>query len=141
MTTTRLHRVRTIGRGLLYTVAVLAGLSQPALGQQADPRREPATAIVEAIRLLERKDYVTYFKTFVRPSEAEELLAKKNIEVLVAEFAEKRAADILTALREAARMTLTLNAEGTRATYRLEKPIGRESRVSLEKIGDFWFFR
>jgi hypothetical protein len=125
----------------LSLVALLCASVVPAFGQKIDPRREPATAVAEAIRVLERKDYATFLQTFARPEELKELLASKKIEEVAAEFGKEKAADILIALKAAAKMTPTLSREGTRADYRFEKPIGGESRITLEKIGEYWYFR
>lgn len=126
---------------LLAPCALLCALVLPALGQKIDPRREPATTVAEAIRVLERKDYATFLQKFARPEELKELLAKKTIEEVSAEFAKEKAADVLLALKAAATMTPALSREGTRADYRFEKPIGGESRITLEKIGEHWYFR
>ena len=86
--------------------------------QKVDPRREPATLIAEAIRLLERKDYTTFITTCARPDELKEMLANKKLEDIAQEFARKKAPDLLVVLKEAARTKATLNADGTRADYR-----------------------
>jgi hypothetical protein len=122
-------------------VAIVLGAAQPAPSQQPDPRREPATAIAEMVRLLERKDHVTLLKTFARPDDLKEMLATKTIEVVAAEFAQKRAAGALEALKAASTMKPELSADGTRATYRFDKPIGGDSRVTLMKIGEYWYLR
>lgn len=101
MTKDRLHRIPTIGRGLVLFAAVFAGFFQPTSGHQLDPRREPATAIGEAVRLLERNDHVAFLKAFMRPDELKEMLAK----------------------------------------YGTIEDVAAESRLSLTKIGDYWFIR
>ena len=127
----------------MYLLLALLCLASPlhAFVQTPNPRTQPATAVKEAIRMLEAKKYTDFLKTFTSPSELEELLLKGSIEELAAEFGERRAPDILAALRAASTMTPTLNAEGNRATYRFEKPFGREARISMAKIGEYWYFR
>ena len=95
----------------------------------------------EAVRLLEAGKHADFLKTFARPSEVEEMAAKKSMDELAAEFGEKRAPDLLAALRAASTMKPTISAEGTRADYSFEKPFGRERRISMVKIGEFWSFR
>ena len=109
--------------------------------QTPHPRTQPESAVKEGIRLLEASKYAEFLKTFARPSELEELTAKRSIDDVAAEFGEKRAADLLAALRAADKMKPTLSAEGTRAEYTFEKPFGRERRISMAKIGDVWYFR
>ncbi len=109
--------------------------------QTTNPRTQPESAIKEGIRLLEAKKFAEFAKTFVRPSELEELLAKQPLEELVVEFEKRRAADLLAVLRAASAMKPTLNEERTRAVYTFEKPVGGERRLQLEKIGEFWYLR
>jgi len=122
-------------------VAFVLISAQPTPAQKPDPRREPATAITEMIRLMERKDYVTLLKTYARPDDLKEMLVTKTIEVVATEFAQKRAAGALEALKTASTMTPEFTADGTRATYRFDKPIGGDSRLSLMKIGEYWYLR
>ena len=128
---------------LAFMAALFVGLSlQPVrAAQRPDPRREPATAIAEAIRLLERKDYVALLENFARPDELKAMLAKKPIEELAADFGQRRAAGTLDALKAASRMTPELSQDGLRADYRFEKPVGGENRVRLVRIGEYWFLR
>jgi hypothetical protein len=109
--------------------------------QNADPRKSPETAVKEGIRLLEAKKYADFLRTFAQPSELEELLASRSLEELGADYGERRAPDMLAALRAAAAMKPTLTQDGSRAEYRFEKPFGRERRISMQKIGEFWYFR
>ena len=124
-------------------VAIAVLVLAPALQsvQATDPRTQPETAVKEAVRLLDAGKYAEFLKTFARPSEVEELTAKRTMEEVAAEFGQKRAPDLLAALRAAGTMKPALSAEGTRAEYAFEKPFGRERRVSMVKIGEFWYFR
>lgn len=148
MTTRLLEWIPMTGRGRLLVAIVFSGFIfiaffQPAFSQRADPRREPATAIAEAVRLLERSDHVGFLKTFMRPDELKEMLAKyKTIEDVANEFGrDDRPAKMLDVLKAASTLTPTMNAEGTRADYRFEKPVGGARRLSLTKIGDYWYIR
>ncbi len=123
----------------MIAIVVLAPFVQVA--QTSNPRTQPETAVKEGIRLLEAGKHAEFLKTFARPSEVEELVAKRSIEELAAEFGEKRAPDLLAALRAASTMKPTMSAEGTRAEYSFEKPFGRERRISMVKIGEFWYLR
>lgn len=123
------------------TIAIVAFASAIGVASQTDPRREAGTAIKEAIRLLEKKDYVTMLKTFARPSELEEQLVKRTIEEAAAEFGEKRATDLLAALRAASTMTQTFSNDGARVDYTFEKPFGRERRITMVKIDGLWYLR
>jgi hypothetical protein len=126
---------------MLFAIVSTGLLQTPA--QAADPRREPATAIAEGIRLLEAKDYVTFVKTCFRPSEVEELTKKFGTVEDVAKALEKagKPAQLLEVLKAASTLTPTLNATGTRADYKFEKPVAGANRLSLAKVGDLWYLR
>jgi hypothetical protein len=130
-------------KALLVTALAFSGAFQTASTPSADPRREPGTAIKEAIRLLEARDYAVVVKTFIRPSELEEMLTKHGtIEEVAKEFVkDDRPAKMLDVLKAASTMTPTMNADGTRANYTFEKPVGGAKRLSMAKIGDYWFLR
>jgi hypothetical protein len=129
-------------QALLVAAIVISGAFQSA-STPPDPRREPATAIKEAIRLLEARDYLVFVKTVIRPSELEELLTKHGtLEEVAKEFAKNdRPARILDVLKAASTLTPTRNADGTGANYAFEKPVGGAKRLSMAKIGDYWFLR
>ena len=131
--------MRRIAFALVLALACLAPVES--ICQAADPRTQPETAVKEAIRLLEARKYVEFLRTFVRPSELEEILAKASIDEVAREVGEKRVPDLLSALRAASAMKPVINEAGTRAEYRFEKPFGRERRISMEKIGEFWYLR
>jgi hypothetical protein len=129
--------------GLLLAALVFSGVVQSSATQPADPRREPASAIKEAIRLLEARDYAAFVKTCMRPSELEEMLVKhKTVEEVAKEFAQSdRAARMLDVLKAASTMTPVMNADGTRANYTFEKPVGGAKRLSLAKVDGLWYLR
>ena len=125
---------------LLGTVLVFL-IVAPIAAQNPDPRRDPTLAVAEMIRLLEKKDHATLLKTFATPEELERLTRDKTFDARVVEFANTRAAGYLLALQAASKMKPTFNDDRTRAYYRFEKPIGGEPRISLQKIGEFWYLR
>ncbi len=128
-----------IASALVLVLACLAPVES--IGQTVDPRTQPETAVKEAIRLLEARKTVEFLRTFVRPSELEELLKKAPIDEVAKEIEERRVPDLLAALRAASTMKPVINEAGTRAEYRFEKPFGRERRIAMEKIGEFWYLR
>ena len=131
--------MKLLATAVAIAVVALAPLVQAV--QTPNPRTQPELAVKQGIRLLEAGKHAEFLKTFARPSELEELTAKRSIDDVAAEFGEKRAPDFLAALRAAATMKPTVSAEGTRAEYNFEKPFGRERRISMAKIGEFWYFR
>lgn len=111
--------------------------------QQTDPGRQVTALLVDAIRLLEGQRHVEFVKTYMRPSELEELVARFGTpENVAAEFVkEQRAAALLKALQAALKLEPTFEADGTRARYTFETPVGGERRLLLQKIGDRWYIR
>ena len=135
------HRLRR-GVALLLACAIaVASVARPSAAQKPDPRTQPAAAIAEAIRLLEGKEYARFLETFSRPGDLTEMLATRKMDDLVAEFASERSPDILAALKAASGMPPTVSQDGLRVDYRFEKPFGREKRISMVKIGEYWYFR
>jgi hypothetical protein len=129
---------------MLVVLAIACSTAfQSSSAPSSDRRREPGTAIEEAIRLLEGREYVEFVKAFIRPSELAEMMTKYGtIEEVAKEFAKNdRPAKMLDVLKAASAMTPTLTAEGTRADYRFEKPVGGANRLSMAKIDGYWFIR
>lgn len=126
---------------LLVSVAVLAWPTVAGGTQQPDPKRQVQTAIEDAIRLLEGKQYLEFVKTFMRPNEVERLVAKfGTVENVAAEFGKnERAGTLLKALQAAAKLAPVFNETNTSARYTFETPIGGERRLLLQKIGDRWY--
>jgi hypothetical protein len=120
---------------MVVVAVVVAG------AQAKDPRRDPATAVQEAIRLIETKNYVALLKTFAMPEELERLTRTTTLEAAAADFGRDRASRILEALKAAAKLKPTLNEDGTRADFLFETPVGGERRIRLQKVGEFWYLR
>lgn len=55
-------------------VTLIAGIVQAQDDTKADPREQLKTAVPEAIRLLEKKDYQTLLKQFILPQDLEKIL-------------------------------------------------------------------
>jgi hypothetical protein len=139
-------RARILGAGLALTLAAgtagLAFADPQASGQQADAKRQVAAAIQEAIRLLEAKQHLEFVKTFIRPSELEELVTKfGTVEKVAAELGKDDDGTMLKRLHAASKLEPTFNADGTIARYTFDAPIGGEKGLSLQKIGDRWYLR
>ena len=74
-------------RVIVLIVAILAASVQTTFGQQADPRSEPATALKEAVRLLESKKHEEFLQKFVSPSELETGINKLgSLKNMIVEF-------------------------------------------------------
>ena len=140
-------RARMITAGqvlaLFAGAAVFASAHLQASAQQPDAKRQVATALQDAIRLLEAKQHLEFIKTFMRPSEVEELVAKfGSAENVAAELGKgDRIGTMLKRLHAASKLEPTFNTDGTIARYTFDAPIGREKGLSLQKIGERWYLR
>jgi hypothetical protein len=128
---------------LVLIAIVFSPVLQTQVKQTNDPRVEPGTAIKEAIRLLEARDYVGFVKTCIRPSELTEMTTKYGtVEEAAKAFANTdRPAKLLDILKAASALTPAINADGTRADYRFDKPVAGANRLSLAKIDGYWYLR
>jgi len=125
---------------ILSSLVLIAVCNQPV--QDLDsPRREPATAVTNALQLLEKKDYVGFLKTYMRPNDLKQMTASRSIETFAAEFGERRAAKLVTILREASTLQPLVDAGRTRADYNFAKPVEGEATLSLRKIDGYWYIR
>jgi hypothetical protein len=124
---------------LSIVIAVLT--IQAATPPKADPRREPASAIADMIRLIERRDFVALLKTYATPDQLEKFTESATLEAAAAKVADERGAGMLEALKAAAKLTPDINAEKTRARYRFPAPIAGDGSLTLVKIGEYWYLR
>jgi hypothetical protein len=128
-------------RVIVLMAAMLAVSFQTTFGQQADPRREPATAIKEAVRLLETKSYVEFIQKFALPIALDRVKQQfGTLEKAVAELDRKGQFDTtLKAFQAAMKIQPTLYDDG-RANYVFDAPIGGERRLQLQKIDGLWYW-
>ena len=126
---------------LSLVLAVIGWSAATVAAQQPDPRRDPAAAIKEMLRLAEANDYVTLLKTFARPADLETMLKKGTIEELAANFQKGRGADFIAALKTAAAMKPAMSEDGLRARYQFDKRIGNDMSMELWKVGEFWYLK
>lgn len=121
--------------GLLTTFAYAAD------PPDADPQEELATAIPEAIRLLEEEEYVTFLKNFVPPSDLKKITDKRSIEEVAEGFGEKKAPQLLEVLNSIKDAEPTLDDDEKKATYALKKPLGSKKSISFIKIEKRWYLQ
>jgi hypothetical protein len=97
-------------------------------------------AIAEGLRLLEAKDFATFLKTFMKPTDLTEHLSKfGTMEKLTAALSRhKESALLLEKFRAASKVEPTFSGDGVRANFPFDAVIGNDRRLQLEKIGDRW---
>src|SRR6476660_1247183 len=91
-------------------------LAQAAPEPKADPREELATAVPEAIRLLEAKDYAAMLKAFIVPEEFKKIVEDGSLDALAKFFGEKKSAEMLQVVKSIEKAKPVLDAEGKTAT-------------------------
>jgi hypothetical protein len=84
---------------------------------KTNPREKLDTAIKEAIRLLEAKEYAAFLEQFMVPDELKEITRKKPLDEFAKEFAERKAGDMLKVLKSLDGLKPTLDESGTTATF------------------------
>ena len=127
---------------VVVIVAILAASFQATFGQQADPRREPATALEEAVRLLEGRHYAEFFQKYASPAELDGAVKRfGSVENVVVEFNRAGRFELaLKAFQAAMKTPPEFTPDGTRANYRFDAPIGGEIRLQLRKIDGLWYW-
>jgi hypothetical protein len=126
---------------MLATIFACA-LAVNVIGQEAkpDPRENLETAIPEAIRLLEAKDYLALIKHFVHPDDLKKLEEQgKSPEKLAEQFGEKKAERLHAVLKEIKDKKPELNDDGSQAVFKVDdKPGGV---IRFHKSGKLWCIR
>ena len=128
----------------LACVVLLTSMPDAVTARQQTDSRSQITAVVrDAIRLLEANQHLDFIKKYMRPSELERQVAKfGSPENVAAEFVkQQRAPLMLKALQAALKLEPAFDSDGTRARYTFPAPIGGESTLTLQKIGDRWYIR
>jgi hypothetical protein len=129
-------------RVIVMVMSILAASFQSTVGRQADPRREPETALKEAVRLLESKSHAEFIQKFTLPIQLDRAKQRfGTLENAVAELGRQGAFEIaLKAFQAAMKVQPTLYDGGTRANYAFDAPIGGERRLQLQKIDGLWYW-
>lgn len=129
-------------RVIVLALALCAASLQTTLGQQPDPRREPATALKEGIRLLERREHEEFMQKYMSPTQVDRAKQRfGTLERAMVEFARQGGFEIaLKAFQAAVKVQPTLYDDGTRANYVFDAPIGGEQRLQLRKLDGLWYW-
>lgn len=107
----------------------------------ADPRENLATAVPEAIRLLEAKEHRKFIESFVAPADLKKVLEKGSLDDLVKGFGERKADRLLQFLTAIKSEKPMLDPSGTKATYEAKEPIGGKTRLEWEQVDKYWYIR
>lgn len=130
---------------VLASIGVLLGLLAWAAFAEADKKPDPQakleTAVPEAIRLLEAKEYASFLKAFVPPEDLKRITEKAPLEEFAKNFAEKKAARLLEMLKAIQDVKPELNEEGSEATFEAKEEIGGKKKLGFLKIDKRWYIK
>ena len=106
---------------------------------KAEPRENLETAIPEAIRLLEAKEYVTFLTNFVNPDDFKRFTEGTTVEAFAKHFAEGNADVLLKALQSIKEAKPTMENDGKRAVYDLKEKINGRDKLAFVKVEKYWY--
>jgi hypothetical protein len=109
--------------------------------EKPDPRENLDTAIPEALRLIEKKDYEGLLKAFVAPKELEMIVGTKPLAGFAQKFGEHKAAGLETALKEAKSITPTFNEAKDEATFQFKEPLNGQPGIKFQKVDKYWYIK
>jgi hypothetical protein len=116
----------------------ILAIVSPLSAQAVDPRERLDSAISEAIRLLEAKEYVVFLERCVAPNDFERITKLGPLQEFAQRFGENKAPRLLRTLKVITGTTPTLDADGTKAVYQL-RPIEGDSTITFFKVDKYWY--
>ncbi|QDT53476.1 hypothetical protein Pan44_14930 [Caulifigura coniformis] len=122
-----------------FASVVVVAACAVAEDKKADPRESVETAVPEAIRLLEAKEYKEFLKAFVPPETFEKITQRKTIDEFSEDFGKSKSGDLLKVLRAIKDQSPTYNDSRTKATYQFELEGISKKSISFGKIGNVWY--
>ena len=125
---------------MLFIVGLVLSSSLRA-EDKPDPRENLDTAIPEAIRLWEQKDYEGLLKTFVAPVDFERITAKKPLPEFAKQFGEEKADNLLTVLNSIKGTMPKLSEDKAMATFEFKERIMGKSDIQFQKIDKYWYIK
>lgn len=128
-----------ISRLLLLLLSVLCLNRGMVQADDKDALREKLdTAIVEGIRLLEAKEYATFLRHFVPPDMLKQL-GDDKFDEFAKKFSEKKAGQLLAALKSVKNEKPKLDDDGTTATFDVKIEDAPRKTVVFKKIDKYWY--
>ena len=127
---------------LVSVVATLLVLTGAAQDDKPDPREKLETAVVEAIRLLEAKETLTFLKQFVHPDDLNKVIeGGKTLEKLAEQFSAKKSSRLVAFLKEIRDKQPELSEDGNQAVFKVETKTAPGGKVVFQKSGKLWYIR
>lgn len=111
--------------------------SNPPAANGKDPREELSTALAEAIRQLENKEFENFVGDFMSPEDKLQLVGKKIVDI--AKTVEKNSPEMLAQLKAAQKTTPEMEDGSEKAVYNNLDVDGRKSKFTMVKSGKYWY--
>lgn len=130
-------------RFTMILIAMVAAAFSVSLAQDAkpDPQEKLETAIPEAIRLIEAKEYAKFLKSYVAPEDLKKIAAEMPLDEFAKFFGEKKAEPLLKMLKAIKGVKPTLDADGKKATFKVKDPIDGRDSISFQKVDKRWYIQ
>jgi hypothetical protein len=122
-------------------VAFFATATLARADDKPDPRAKVETAVAEAVRLIEAKEYATLLKKFVPPDEYKRVTENVSIDEFAKKFGESKAPRMLKALKAAQGVKPTMNDDGSKATIEFKEPVEGKDKIEFIKIDKLWYIK
>ena len=128
----------------LVFIAVVSASALNASPRGANPREQLHTAIPQAIRLLEDRDYERLVDLFVHPDDSDRITTRRDLNRAMRHLGPGNKADrMLTVLNSIKNNHPSYSGDGTIATYDIPwHGLARGStirQIHFRKAGKFWY--
>lgn len=126
--------LRSLALGLLLATGLVT------VADAADPRENLDTAIADAIRLLEKKEYKEMLKRYVDPKDLEKVTANTPLDEFAEQFGSRKAEQLLLVLKSIQGTKPMLDKDGTEATFQPKMEVSKRS-IKFGKVDKLWYIR
>jgi hypothetical protein len=123
-------------------LALLLAMASPGFAEVPAEIRQDLTRLVpELVRLLEAKDYVAVLETAVPPDALKKATENRPLKEFAAEFGEKKAANLLTALKAIKDVKPQMDADGNTATFAVPDSPKSRPQIIFKRIEKNWYIK
>jgi hypothetical protein len=128
---------------IAFAILAVVGTAraQDSKDDKPDPREKVDTAIAEAVRLIEAKEYATLLKKFVPPDELKKITEIVNLDEFAKKFGDGKAPRLLKALKATKGIEPTMSDNGSKATIKFKESIDGKDKIEFIKVGKHWYIK
>jgi hypothetical protein len=128
--------------GIVACVLALAGRASLCLAEEdanAKVREQLPTAIGEAIRLLEAKDYEGFLKEFMRPDDLKKMTERVGLAKFATQIKGEKADILLRVFKSIKDLQPTFESDGKVASFPVTVAGAPRNVIKFTKIGKYWY--